>query len=99
MTNYVFRVKALNNPYSFTEFELSDKPYHPIIPQTHDIWNESIPFSNNMTAVILGQDECFVVSDDRGNTNDSRTWGAISTSLINAKAVLRIWPLNKIERL
>ena len=99
MDNYVFRVKPLGSPYSLTEFELSDKPYHPAIPKTSNLWDESIPFSGSMDTIILGPDECFVVSDDRGNTNDSRTWGAISTSLITAKAVLRFWPLVKINLL
>jgi signal peptidase I len=99
MTNYMFRVKTKNNPYSLTEFELSDKPYHPLIRQPSPIWDSSLPFSGNMEPVILGPDECFVVSDDRGNTNDSRTWGAVSPSIITAKAVLRFWPFKKIELL
>lgn len=99
MTNYVFRVKTPSNPYSLTEFELSEKPYHPIIMQTPDLWDESIPFSGSMGTITLGPDECFVISDDRKNTNDSRTWGAVSPSLITARAVLRFWPLTKIERL
>jgi len=96
MTNYVFRVRTSNNSYSLTEFELADKPYHPEIPKVPALWDESIPFSGNMAPITLGPDECFVISDDRSNTNDSRTWGAISPSLITAKAVLRIWPILKI---
>jgi len=99
MSNYVFRVKAQGSPYSLTEFELSDKPYHPEIPQIHQLWDESIPFSGSMDPIVLGPDECFVVSDDRGNTNDSRTWGAISPSIITARALLRFWPITKIELL
>jgi len=101
MTDYVFRVKtggSGDNTFSLTEFELSDKPYDPLIPQTSRLWNDSIPFSGSMDAVILGPDECFVISDDRSNTNDSRTWGPISPSVISARAVLRFWPLTKIER-
>jgi signal peptidase I len=99
MSNYMFRVKTPDNPYSLTEFELAGKPYHPDIPQVPAIWNESVPFSGSMDRIILGQDECFVVSDDRSGTNDSRTWGAVSPSLITARALIRIWPLVKIERL
>jgi len=99
MTNYVFRIKTPNDPYSLTEFELSEKPYHPEIPQVPEIWNESLPFSGSMDKIILGQDECFVISDDRSGTNDSRTWGAVSPSLITARALIRIWPIIKIERL
>jgi signal peptidase I len=99
MTNHVFRVKTSSNSYSLTEFELSPKPYNPVIPDIPALWDESIPFSGNMAPVILGPNECFVVSDDRSNTNDSRTWGVVSPSLITARAVLRLWPLRKIERL
>ncbi|MCL2808853.1 MAG: signal peptidase I [Treponema sp.] len=97
MNNYIFRVKAAGNMFSLTEYELSNKPYHPAIPQVSELWDDSLPFSGNMDTIILGPDECFVISDDRSNTNDSRTWGAISPSLITSRAVIRIWPLNKIE--
>jgi signal peptidase I len=99
MNNHVFRVKTSKSLYSLTEFELSDKPYHPAIPQIPSLWDESLPFSGNMEPIILGTDECFVVSDDRSNTNDSSTWGAIPPSMITARAVLRFWPLNKIQLL
>jgi signal peptidase I len=99
MSNYTFRVKTKDNLYSLTEFELSEKPYHPFIRQNPAIWDASLPFSGSMEPVILGPDECFVVSDDRSNTNDSRTWGAISSTIITARAVLRFWPFKKIELL
>jgi len=99
MSNYVFKVKVQGSPYSLTEYELSARPYHPEIPQIPILWDESIPFSGSMDTIILGPDECFVVSDDRSNTNDSRTWGAISSSLISAKAILRFWPITKIDLL
>jgi len=101
MTDYVFRVKpdALHgsSTFSLTEFELSEKPYNPVIPSASRLWDDSVPFSGSMDPIILGPDECFVVSDDRSNTNDSRTWGPISPSLIKARAVLRFWPLNRID--
>jgi len=99
MSNYVFRVRVQGSPYSLTEYELSEKPYDPEIPQIHQLWDESIPFSGSMDPIILGPDECFVVSDDRSNTNDSRTWGTISPSLIKARALLRFWPITKIKLL
>jgi len=97
MTDYVFRVKAAGNMFSLTEYELSSKPYHPGIPRTSPLWDESLPFSGAMDAIVLGPHECFVVSDDRSNTNDSRTWGPVSPAQITAKAVLRFWPLNRLE--
>jgi signal peptidase I len=97
MNNFVFRVKPAGSPYSLTEFELAGRPYHPSIPNVPALWDETVPFSGNMDAIVLGPDECFVVSDDRGNTNDSRTWGPVSPSVITAKALLRFWPVVKFE--
>ena len=97
MKDYVFRVKSARDSYSLTEFELSEKPYHPAIPKNPDLWDASVPFSGDMDTVVLGPDEYYVVSDDRSNTNDSRGWGAVSKSMITAKAVLRFWPLSKLE--
>jgi signal peptidase I len=97
MNNFVFRVKSAGSQYSLTEFELAQNPYHPSIPNVPALWDETIPFSGSMDTIILGPDECFVVSDDRSNTNDSRTWGPVSPSLITAKALLRFWPIKKFE--
>jgi len=97
MTDYIFRVKTAGNSFSLTEFELADRPYHPAIPQVPALWDDSLPFSGNMDPVILGPDEFFVISDDRSNTNDSRTWGAVSSLMLTARAVVRFWPFNKIE--
>ncbi|MCL2800892.1 MAG: signal peptidase I [Treponema sp.] len=99
MSSYGFRVQAAGSSYILTEFELSQRPYHTSIPQITDIWDNSIPFSGSIDTIVLGNDDCYVVSDDRSNTNDSRTWGAISPSLISARALLRFWPLNKITLL
>ena len=96
MSGYVFRVRAAGSAFSLTEYELSSRPYNPLIPQASSLWDESVPFSGNMDPVILGPDECFVASDDRSSTNDSRTWGPVPASKITARAVLRFWPFNRI---
>jgi signal peptidase I len=96
MTSFVFRVKPSSSVYSLTEFELSKKPYYPSIPQIPAVWDESIPFSGNMNKITISDHECFVVSDDRSNTNDSRTWGPVLLSMIKSRAVFRFWPLKRI---
>jgi signal peptidase I len=99
MTNFVIRVKPSGGSYSLTEFELSDKPYDVTIPQVPALWDESIPFSGNMDRIVLGENECFVVSDDRSNTNDSRTWGPVPADRITGKALFRYWPFTRIGRI
>jgi signal peptidase I len=96
MHNYVLRIQPAGNEYTFTEFELSDKLYEVNIPEVPALWDEALPFSGSMEKAVLGSNEFFVLSDDRGNTNDSRTWGPIPAAFISGNAVLRYWPLNKI---
>lgn len=99
MDSFVFKIKPHRGQFTLTEFELSEKTYHPYIPDIPAVWDESVPFSGSMETIVLRADEYFVVSDDRSNTNDSRTWGPVSASLITSRAVLRFWPLPKINLL
>jgi signal peptidase I len=96
MTNFVLRVRERGSSYTFTEFELSDRDYVPDIPHVPAVWDESLPFSGNMDRIILGENECFVLSDDRANTNDSRTWGPIPIKQVGGKVLFRYWPLNRL---
>jgi signal peptidase I len=98
MTNYVLRVKPRGGNYSFTEYEVTETPYSISIPQVPALWDESLPFSGTLAPIVLGDDECFVLSDDRSNTNDSRTWGPIPTKLIAGSLLFRYWPLNRLGR-
>jgi len=52
--------------------------------------------SNNNLLVTLGDDEFFVMGDNRPNSSDSRSWGVLPRKLIVGKAFLRLLPFNKI---
>ena len=98
MINFVIRVKASDSAYSLTEFEVTETDYTPGIPHVPALWDSSLPFSGNMDTIVLGEDEYFVLSDDRSNTNDSRTWGPIPVKNVSGKALFRYWPLIRIGR-
>jgi len=98
MVNFVLRVRPAGSAYTLTEFELSDRPYYPNIPQVPALWDATLPFSGYMDARLLGPGEYFVVSDDRGNTGDSRTWGPVSAREIIGRPVFRFWPPARIGR-
>ena len=98
MVNFVLRVRPAGSVYTLTEFELSERPYYPHIPQVSALWDATLPFSGYMDTRVLGPGEYFVVSDDRGNTGDSRTWGPISAKEIIGRPVFRFWPPARIGR-
>ncbi|MDR0639327.1 MAG: signal peptidase I [Spirochaetaceae bacterium] len=95
ITNFVARVRPASDPYTYTEYECADKLYYNNIPENDAFWDESVPFSGNMSPIRLKEGEYFVLADDRSNTNDSRTWGPVSTANIAGKALLRFWPSAK----
>jgi len=98
MTDYRIRIRPAGSQFALTEFELSDRPYIPNIPKTPEEWDDSLPLSGNMDTRILGPNEYFIISDDRGSTGDSRTWGPVSAKEIIGKPVFRYWPLNRMGR-
>ncbi len=40
----------------------------------------------------LGAEECFMMGDNRNHSNDSRSFGVVTSDLIIGEAVLRFWP-------
>jgi signal peptidase I len=99
MNNFVIRVKTSGSTYNLTEFEVTEYNYTPDIPNLPALWDSSLPFSGNMDRIVLGNNECFVLSDDRSNTNDSRTWGPVPVKNITGRALFRYWPLTRIGRI
>ena len=96
MANFVMRIRPADGDFALTEFELAHRPYYPSIPQVPALWDTTLPLSGYMSGVVLGPGEGFVVSDDRGSTGDSRTWGPISTRTIIGRPVFRFWPPARI---
>ncbi|MCL2093147.1 MAG: signal peptidase I [Treponema sp.] len=98
MNNFVIRVRERGSAFSLTEFELSVQDYTPGIPQNPALWDSYLPFSGYFDPIVLGEDEYFLLSDDRSNTNDSRTWGPVPSSAIQGRALFRYWPLRRMGR-
>jgi signal peptidase I len=62
-----------------------DESYLPADTRTGNLPEQEVP-----------EDQVFVMGDNRGNSSDSRDFGAIDEDLIVGRAFLRIWPLNDI---
>ncbi|MDR2446002.1 MAG: signal peptidase I [Treponema sp.] len=98
MTNFVARVKKKGGPYWITEFESSERHYEVAIPQVPALWDMSLPFSGTIDPFVLKEDEYFLLSDDRSDTNDSRTWGPAPSKRIKGAALFRYWPITRMGK-
>ena len=46
--------------------------------------------------LVIGEDQVFVMGDNRNNSKDSREIGPVSVDDVTGHAVLRFWPLDKM---
>jgi len=46
--------------------------------------------------IVLGENELFVMGDNRSFSFDSRNWGPLKENRITGLVRLRLWPLNKV---
>jgi signal peptidase I len=55
-------------------------------------WSSSFPFSGNSEEIRLGDDQYFVLGDNRTESSDSRSWGPVTRDRIVGKVIYRYWP-------
>ncbi len=62
-------------------------------------WSPSLPFSGNEDELLLPAGQYFVLGDNRPESSDSRSWGAVPLDRVIGKVIYRYWPPRSIGRL
>lgn len=97
LRDYVLYVKPEGEKHFLTEFEIVDKPYNVtfFIPPAN--WDGSIGVNGYFDEITLGENEYFVLGDNRKSCEDSRLWGSITIDDIDAKVLFSYFPFNKFK--
>jgi signal peptidase I len=85
-------VKPQGEAYFLSEYELSKTPYSLSDEGLPPGWRSTFPYGQNISELVLGEDEYFVLADHRSIGGDSRTWGPVKRSSIQGAALLKYWP-------
>lgn len=56
-----------------------------------------VSHSQDNLSTTLGEDEYFVLGDNRSGSSDSRSWGPLPEDLITGRAYLRLFPLTDLQ--
>jgi len=66
-----------------------------LIPLNQNFLPEGVNTSGNLNLTI-GENELFVLGDNRLASYDSRNWGPLEKELIIGRVWLRLWPSQRI---
>ena len=97
MKDYVVYIKPQGEKHFLTEFELSEKPYNLTFITPPAEWNGTIGVKGSFDSIVLGNDEYFVLGDNRISASDSRLWGTVSKQDMKGKLILRYFPLVSLK--
>ncbi|WDI37628.1 signal peptidase I [Entomospira culicis] len=86
--NEVF-VQTPSHTFFVSEFEASSLQYEITTPLRREDWLPFSPFSGDLVEYLLGEDEYFVLGDNRTLINDSRNFGLITKRDIHAVVLFK----------
>ncbi|MCI5524170.1 MAG: signal peptidase I [Spirochaetales bacterium] len=96
MKDYMLYVKPSGESHFLSEFEMADKPYEVHTYSVPVEW-DGLGLASDVKEMTLGEDEYFVLADNRVEACDSRVYGAVKSSLIKGKVLFEVFPFNKMR--
>lgn len=99
MKDYMLYVKHKGETHFLTEFELTGKSYDIRIDPNSPEWVLDIGIAGTFSEITLGEEEYFVLSDNRSRGTDSRFLGVVPATKIHGRVFVRTWPLRRITKL
>lgn len=97
MRDYVLYIKPAGSKHFLTEFEIVDKPYNVTFFIPPENWDGTIGVEGYFDEFELKANEYFVLGDNRKSCEDSRLWGPVNISQIEAKALFLYFPFNRFK--
>ena len=97
MRDYVMYVRPQGEKHFLTEFEITPKTYNVTFFSAPAGWENSLGVKASFEQIVLGQDEYFVLGDNRKSSDDSRLWGIIKKDQIDAKALCCYFPFKNFK--
>ena len=92
MKDFILYVKPKDERHFFTEFELNQVPYSVDIRVPPTGWSEEIGARGSFAKMTLGENEYFVLGDNRLSCVDSRVFGKVSGQRIERRVLMNFFP-------
>jgi signal peptidase I len=92
MKDYVLLIKPQGASDFVPEQQLIPMRYQVLTSLTARGWSASLPLSGNGSEMVLQAGQYFVLGDNRPESSDSRSWGAVTAERIVGKLIYRYWP-------
>lgn len=97
MKDFILYVQPKNEKHFFTEFELNQVPYSVDIRVPPAGWNSEIGVRGSFEKMTLGENEYYVLGDNRLSCADSRLFGKIKGENIQKRVLMSCYPPSQIK--